>query len=119
DLPPRRVAALERGAPVGGGRMTVMLAIVKDPAYWALLLTLAAPLMLGTIGELICERAGVLNLGIGGIFVAGALVALLMVRASGTSWDGVIIAGMTGIGIGIAFGFLVGPLQLPQPITGL
>jgi len=99
--------------------MTIALAIFKDPSYWAMLLTLAAPLLLGTLGELICERAGVLNLGIAGIFVSGALVALLVVRAAGDSWHGVIAAAATGLGIGVVFGVLIGPLRLPQPITGL
>jgi ABC-type uncharacterized transport system permease subunit len=99
--------------------MNTALAIFNDPAYWAMLLTMAAPLLLGVTGELICERAGVLNLGIAGTFVAGALVAVLVVQASGEPWDGVTVAAAAGIGIGIVYGLLIGPLRLPQPITGI
>jgi general nucleoside transport system permease protein len=42
---------------------------------------IATPLIFGTLGELLCERAGVLNLGIEGIMVAGALVGWLAVYA--------------------------------------
>jgi ABC-type uncharacterized transport system permease subunit len=39
-------------------------------------LRIATPLILGTLGVLLCERAGVLNLGIEGIMVAGAFSRL-------------------------------------------
>jgi ABC-type uncharacterized transport system permease subunit len=42
-------------------------------------LRIATPLILGTLGVLLCERAGVLNLGIEGIMVAGAFTGWLAV----------------------------------------
>jgi simple sugar transport system permease protein len=99
--------------------MSTTFAIFSASSYWAMLLTLAAPLLLGVVGELICERAGVLNLGIAGTFVAGALVALLIVQASKEPWDGLIVAGAAGVVIGMTYGLLIGPLHLPQPITGI
>ncbi len=41
--------------------------------FWVAVLRIATPLILGTLGVLLCERAGVLNLGIEGIMVAGRL----------------------------------------------
>ena len=52
-------------------------------------LRIATPLILGTLGVLLCERAGVLNLGIEGIMVAGAFTGWLAVY-SGAPWWGVL-----------------------------
>jgi hypothetical protein len=41
--------------------------ILLTATFWAAVLRIATPLIFGTMGELICERAGVLNLGIEGI----------------------------------------------------
>ncbi|HFC04080.1 MAG TPA: ABC transporter permease, partial [Rhizobiales bacterium] len=47
------------------------LELFISAGFWAAMLRIAAPLIFGTIGELICERAGVLNLGIEGIMTMG------------------------------------------------
>ena len=54
-------------------------AILANPAFWVAVLRIATPLVLGTLGVLLCERAGVLNLGIEGIMVAGAFAGWLAV----------------------------------------
>ena len=41
--------------------------------FWAAAIRIATPLIFGVLGALICERSGVLNLGIEGIFTAGAM----------------------------------------------
>ena len=43
--------------------MTELLDILANPAFWIATLRVATPLILGTLGVLLCERAGVLNLG--------------------------------------------------------
>ena len=48
-------------------------------SFWAAALRIATPLMFGVLGALICERAGVLNLGIEGIFTAGAMAGWMAV----------------------------------------
>ena len=53
------------------------------------MLRIATPLILGTLGVLLCERAGVLNLGIEGIMVAGALTGWLAVYQGADLWTGV------------------------------
>ena len=42
--------------------------LLSDP-FWIAVLRIATPLIIGTLGVLLCERAGVLNLGIEGIVV--------------------------------------------------
>ena len=53
------------------------------------MLRIATPLIFGTLGVLLCERAGVLNLGIEGIMVAGAFTGWLAVYAGAPLWVGV------------------------------
>lgn len=53
--------------------------LLGSASFWIATLRLATPLVLGTLGVLMCERAGVLNLGIEGIMVAGAFTGWLVV----------------------------------------
>ena len=55
------------------------LEIITQANFWAAAIRIATPLIFGVLGALICERAGVLNLGIEGIFVAGAMSGWLAV----------------------------------------
>ena len=55
------------------------LHLLVAPSFWAAVLRLATPLIFGSLGALVCERAGVLNLGIEGIMVAGAFLGWLAV----------------------------------------
>jgi ABC-type uncharacterized transport system permease subunit len=76
--------------------MTDLLDILANPAFWVAVLRIATPLILGTLGVLLCERAGVLNLGIEGIMVAGAFTGWLAVYAGAPLWVGVGVAALTG-----------------------
>ncbi|MBP8287282.1 MAG: ABC transporter permease, partial [Rhodoferax sp.] len=71
--------------------MTELLDILINPAFWVAVLRIATPLILGTLGVLLCERAGVLNLGIEGIMVAGAFTGWLAVYRGGSLWLGVVV----------------------------
>ena len=57
--------------------------ILLTATFWAAVLRIATPLIFGTIGELVCERAGVLNLGIEGIMTFGAMIGWLTVYEGG------------------------------------
>jgi ABC-type uncharacterized transport system permease subunit len=46
------------------------------------------PLLLGTIGEVICERSGVLNLGVEGMMAVGAVTAFIVTFTTGNPWLG-------------------------------
>ena len=43
--------------------MSDILDILTNVSFWVAVLRIATPLILGTLGVLLCERAGVLNLG--------------------------------------------------------
>ncbi len=87
--------------------------------FWVAVLRIATPLILGTLGVLLCERAGVLNLGIEGIMVAGAFAGWLTVYQGGGLWLGVLVAALVGAGFGLLHGWLSVSLALSQHVAGL
>ncbi len=80
---------------------------------------IASPLIFATMGELICERAGVLNLGIEGIMVAGAFAGWMAVYSGLGLWPGVAVAMAVGMAFGLLHGVLTVPLGLSQHVVGL
>lgn len=99
--------------------MSELLDILANPAYWIAVLRIATPLVLGTLGVLLCERAGVLNLGIEGIMVAGAFAGWLAVYAGLPLWAGVGVAALAGALFGLLHALLTVGLALSQHVSGL
>lgn len=93
--------------------------ILFTASLWAAAIRIASPLIFGTLGELICERAGVLNLGIEGIMTAGAFSGWLAVYLGGSLWLGVAVAALVGALFGLLHAMLVVPLGLSQHVTGI
>ena len=99
--------------------MLEALEILFTATFWAAALRIATPLIFGTLGELICERSGVLNLGIEGIFTAGAMSGWLAVYLGADLWTGVLVAASVGAAFGLLHAALTVPLGLSQHVTGL
>lgn len=99
--------------------MSEAVDILLQASFWAATLRIATPLIFATLGELICERAGVLNLGIEGIMTAGAMVGWLSVHLGADLWTGVSLAALTGMALGLLHGVLTVPLGLSQHVTGI
>jgi simple sugar transport system permease protein len=99
--------------------MTETLELLLSAPFWVAVLRIATPLILGTLGVLLCERAGVLNLGIEGIMVAGAFAGWLAVYQGAGLWTGVAVAGLTGVVFGLLHGWLTVSLSLSQHVSGL
>ncbi|MGH6854760.1 MAG: ABC transporter permease [Aestuariivirga sp.] len=95
------------------------LALLFTASLWAAAIRIASPLIFATLGELICERAGVLNLGIEGIMTAGAFAGWLTVFLGGDLWLGVAMAALAGALFGLLHGVLVVPLGLSQHVAGI
>ncbi|MBL3586830.1 ABC transporter permease [Rhodovulum sulfidophilum] len=96
-----------------------ILDILLSASFWAAVLRIASPLIFATMGELICERAGVLNLGIEGIMVAGAFAGWMAVYAGLGLWPGLLVALLTGMAFGALHGVLTVPFGLSQHVVGL
>jgi ABC-type uncharacterized transport system permease subunit len=95
------------------------LDLLASAPFWAAVLRIATPLLLGTLGVLLCERAGVLNLGIEGIMVAGAFAGWLVVYQGAGLWTGVAVAALTGAALGLLHALLTVGLALSQHVAGL
>ncbi len=93
--------------------------ILLSASFWAAAVRIASPLIFATMGELICERAGVLNLGIEGIMVAGAFAGWMAVYVGTGLWAGVFIAMLAGMLFGLLHATLTVPFGLSQHVVGL
>lgn len=99
--------------------MSETLDLLMAAPFWVAVLRIATPLVLGTLGVLMCERAGVLNLGIEGIMVAGAFAGWLAVYQGAGLWTGVAVAAAVGAVFGLLHGGLTVVLGLSQHVAGL
>lgn len=99
--------------------MTEVWDLVAQSSFWIAVLRMATPLLLGTLGVLLCERAGVLNLGIEGIMVAGALTGWLAVYHGCSLSMGVLVAALVGALCGLLHALLTVGLALSQHVAGL
>ena len=99
--------------------MSETLDLLLSAPFWVAVLRIATPLILGTLGVLLCERAGVLNLGIEGIMVAGAFIGWLAVYQGAPLWLGVAAAAAAGAALGLLHGLLTVTLSLSQHVSGL
>jgi ABC-type uncharacterized transport system permease subunit len=99
--------------------MTETLDLLLAAPFWVAVLRIATPLVLGTLGVLLCERAGVLNLGIEGIMVAGAFAGWVAVFQGAPLWAGVGVAALTGMAFGVLHAALTVTLGLSQHVSGL
>lgn len=99
--------------------MMDILNIFLSDSFWAASLRIATPLIFGVLGALLCERAGVLNLGIEGIFVVGAMTGWMAVWLGGSLWTGVIVAAVAGGAFGALHALLTVGMGLSQHVSGL
>lgn len=95
------------------------LEILFTASFWVAVIRIASPLIFATMGELICERAGVLNLGIEGIMTVGAFAGWFTVYSGGDLWAGVLVAALAGALFGLLHATLTVPLGLSQHVVGI
>ena len=79
----------------------------------------SAPLIFAAIGELLVERSGVLNLGVEGMMIVGALMGFVVQFHTGNSYLAVLAALFGGMAIASIFAFLTQYLLTNQVATGL
>jgi ABC-type uncharacterized transport system permease subunit len=79
----------------------------------------ATPLVYGTVGETIVERAGILNLGIEGTMYVGAFAGFAAAFLTGSIWLGLLVAVLAGVLAGALMGLLTVTLGANQHVSGL
>ncbi|MBF0229928.1 MAG: ABC transporter permease [Desulfamplus sp.] len=77
------------------------------------------PLLLGTVGEVICERSGILNLGVEGVMSVGAVVAFVVTYTTGNPWLALMAAILAGMIISLIHAFASITLMANQVVSGL
>ncbi len=82
-------------------------------------LVAGTPLLLGTVGEIISERSGILNLGVEGVMAVGAVTAFIVTHHTGNPWLGLCAAILAGMLISIIHAFASVSLQSNQVVSGL
>jgi len=85
--------------------------------FLAAAVRVATPLLLAATGETVAERAGVINLGLEGIMLTGALAATLGASASGP-WTGVLVAVLAGMALAAVFAAVAIGARADQIIAG-
>lgn len=83
------------------------------------IITAATPLVYAAVGELVVERSGVLNLGVEGMMLAGAVCSFAAAYYSGSATVGVLAGMLAGTLMALLFAFLTLSLQSSQVATGL
>lgn len=81
--------------------------------------TAATPLLIAAMGELVVERSGVLNLGVEGMMVMGAVSGFAVAALTGNPFVGALAAIVVGAVFSLLFGFLVLNVATNQVATGL
>lgn len=83
------------------------------------IITAATPLLFAALGELITEKSGVLNLGVEGMILVGAVGSFGMVQYSGSAFLAIIVGIMCSMLLALIFAFITLTLQATQVATGL
>ena len=84
-----------------------------------IILTAATPLLFAALGELVVERSGVINLGVEGLMVMGAVCGFGAALYTGNAWVCLLAAIAAGMAMSLLFGFLTLTLVSNQVATGL
>ncbi len=81
-------------------------------------LSKAVPITLGALSGVLCERAGVVNIAIEGMLLAGAMVGALIGSLTGNLWLGLLAAVLAGAFLGLIHGVLCIKYKIDQIISG-
>lgn len=80
---------------------------------------LATPYLYAAIGENFAQLSGVVNLGVDGIMLVGAFVAIFVALSTGSLWLGVLVAILAGLVIGLLMSVISITLKAEQGISGI
>ena len=95
---------------IGGINLVVLVAS---------LMVAAVPILLAALGELVVEKAGVLNLGVEGMMIMGAICGFITAVGTGSPLLGFLGGALGGMVLSLVFAFLTQVLLANQVATGL
>ncbi len=79
----------------------------------------STPILFAGLGELVTEKSGVLNLGVEGMMLVGAIAGFAAVDMTGNPWLAVVVAAAAGAAVSMIFAVLTLSLRANQVATGL
>jgi simple sugar transport system permease protein len=98
----------------------------QDPGLWTVLLAIFAgairvstPFLFVSLGECLTEKSGRINLGLEGTLIFGAMSAYATAYTTGSPWLGVLVAGFTGLGLGVLHGLLCNLPRINDVAVGI
>ncbi|UWQ17682.1 ABC transporter permease [Jannaschia sp. M317] len=95
------------------------LSAISPTLLIASLMVAATPILLAALGEMVVEKAGVLNLGVEGMMIMGAVTGFIAAIETGSVTAGFVAAMVGGAVMALLFGFLTQVLLSNQVATGL
>ena len=95
------------------------LSAINPVVLLASVLVSATPILLAATGELVVERAGVLNLGVEGMMVTGAVAGFAGAVLTGSPVLGFLVAALGGAALSLLFAFLTQVMLANQVASGL
>ncbi len=97
----------------------MILGSINPAVLIAALMVAATPILLAAIGELVVEKAGVLNLGVEGMMIMGACLGFIVAVNTGSPFIGFIGAALAGMALSLLFALLTQALMTNQVASGL
>ena len=95
------------------------LSAINPVLLIASIIAAATPVLLAAIGETVVERAGVLNLGVEGMMIIGAVTGFIVAVNSGSPLLGFLLAAFGGAALSLLFAFLTQIALANQVASGL
>jgi simple sugar transport system permease protein len=96
-----------------------IISIAFITGFLAATLRMASPILITALGEMVTERAGIMNLGIEGIMILGAFTGFSTAFLTGNLWLGFLFGGLAGMLFGLIMGIASVRYRANQIVAGL
>lgn len=99
--------------------MGALMALLASPELWVATVRMCTPLLLVALGELYSERAGLVNIGLDGIMILGALFGFLGMFWTKSTVLALLLAAAAGIALNMVFGLATVKIRADQIVNGM
>lgn len=87
--------------------------------FLAAAIVAGTPILFAAAGEVMAERSGILNLGVEGMMLVGAVMGFMITIVTGNHWAGIVAAMLGGGSMGLIHAFITVTLKGNQVVSGL